>query len=403
MKRIKHGVCAAQGFKAAAIHAGIRQNHHKLDLALIASEVEAKAAAVYTKNQVKAAPIYLTKKHLADGKAKAIICNSGNANACTFDGMEIANQTSKLLAKELGINPQDVIVASTGVIGQRLAIKPFQDKMTDLVLGLGNNSEQAAKAIMTTDLKLKEIAVGFELNGIKCNIGGIAKGSGMIHPNMGTMLAFITTDCEISSQMLDQALKTDVEKSFNMVSVDGDTSTNDMVCILANGLAHNKPITAPGPEYKIFCEALNIITTYLSKLIAADGEGATKLLECSVFGAKTKTAARKSAKSVISSSLVKAAFFGADANWGRILSALGNSGADIDLSNIKISLKSKQGQIVVCENGIAIEFSEDKAKEILLEDEIQIEIILNQGQFNATAWGCDLTYDYVKINGDYRT
>lgn len=403
MKRIKNGVCAAQGFKAAAIHAGIRQNQHKLDLALITSEVEAKAAAVYTNNQVKAAPIYITKEHLVDRKAKAVICNSGNANACTSNGLEISRQTCHLLADQLNIDPQDVIVASTGVIGQRLSIIPFQNNMAELVAGLGDNSKQAAKAIMTTDLKLKEIAVIFELNGIECKIGGIAKGSGMIHPNMGTMLAFITTDCAISSQMLDQALKTDVENSFNMVSVDGDTSTNDMVCILANGLAHNKLITTPGPEYEIFCEALNTITTYLSKLIAADGEGATKLLECSVSGAKTKLDARLSAKSVISSSLVKAAFFGADANWGRILSALGNSGADIDLSNIKISLKSKQGQIIVCENGSGIEFSEDKAKEILLENEIQIDIILNQGQYSATAWGCDLTYDYVKINGDYRT
>ncbi|HHT25244.1 MAG TPA: bifunctional glutamate N-acetyltransferase/amino-acid acetyltransferase ArgJ [Clostridiaceae bacterium] len=403
MKIIDQGVCAAQGFTASGIHAGIRNNSSKLDLALIVSEVEAEAAAVYTKNQVKAAPLYLTQENLSDGKARAIICNSGNANACTSDGEVIARQTCQLLADQLLIKPQDIIVASTGVIGQRLPLKPFSENLPKLIADLGNKSHLAAEAIMTTDLKLKEIAVSFEINGIECKIGGIAKGSGMIHPNMGTMLVFITTDCAISSKMLQKALSTDVEDTFNMVSVDGDTSTNDMVCILANGLAGNQKIVDEGPEYKIFTQALNSVTVYFSKMIAADGEGATKLLECIVTGATSKTDARKIAKSVISSSLVKAAFFGADANWGRILSAVGNSGAEVDLSDIQIALKSKQGEIVVCENGMGVDFSEELAKEILLEENITILITLNQGADSAIAWGCDLTYDYVKINGDYRT
>ncbi|NLJ69846.1 MAG: bifunctional glutamate N-acetyltransferase/amino-acid acetyltransferase ArgJ [Clostridiaceae bacterium] len=403
MKIINQGVCAAQGFKASGIHAGIRQNNSKLDLALIVSEVEAEVAAVYTKNQVKAAPIYLTQEHLKNGKARAVICNSGNANACTSDGEAIARETCEILANQLHISPQDIIVASTGVIGQNLPIKPFADNIPRLIDELGNKSSLAAEAIMTTDLQAKEIAVSFEINGIECKIGGIAKGSGMIHPNMGTMLVFITTDCAISSKMLQKALSTDVEDSFNMISVDGDTSTNDMVCILANGLAGNEKIVEEGSDYDVFTQALNKITVYFSKMIAADGEGATKLLECKVTGANSKIDARKIAKSVISSSLVKAAFFGADANWGRILSAIGNSEANIDLSDIQIALKSKQGEIIVCENGMSVDFSEELAKKILLEDEITILVTLNQGVDFAVAWGCDLTYDYVKINGDYRS
>ncbi|MGB4610523.1 MAG: bifunctional glutamate N-acetyltransferase/amino-acid acetyltransferase ArgJ [Saccharofermentanales bacterium] len=403
MKIIDQGVCAAQGFKASGIHAGIRQNNSKLDLALIVSEVEAETAAVYTKNQVKAAPIYLTRENLENGKARAVICNSGNANACTSDGEMIARQTCQILADHLQISPQDIIVASTGVIGQHLPLKPFADNIPRLIAELGDKSHLAAEAIMTTDLRLKEIAVSFEINGVECKIGGIAKGSGMIHPNMGTMLVFITTDCAISTEMLQKALATDVEDSFNMISVDGDTSTNDMVCILANGLAGNRKIVDQGPEYEIFVQALNKITVYFSKMIAADGEGATKLLECKVTGATSKTDARKIAKSVISSSLVKAAFFGADANWGRILSAIGNSEAEVDLSDIKIAFKSKQGEIIVCENSMGVDFSEELAKAILLEDEITILVTLNQGSAAAIAWGCDLTYDYVKINGDYRT
>ncbi|HHU53305.1 MAG TPA: bifunctional ornithine acetyltransferase/N-acetylglutamate synthase [Clostridiaceae bacterium] len=403
MEIIDQGVCAPQGFKASGIHAGIRQNNNKLDLALIVSETEAEAAAVYTKNQVKAAPLYLTQENLSDGKARAVICNSGNANACTSDGEVIARQTCQLLADQLLIKPQDVIIASTGVIGQRLPLKPFRENIPKLIADLGNKSHSAAEAIMTTDLKVKEIAVSFEINGFECKIGGIAKGSGMIHPNMGTMLVFITTDCAISSKMLQKALSTDVEDTFNMISVDGDTSTNDMVCILANGLAGNPKIADEGPEYEIFTQALNSVTVYFSKMIAADGEGATKLLECKVTGAASKFDARKIAKSVISSSLVKAAFFGADANWGRILSAIGNSEAKVDLSNIQIALKSNKGEIVVCENGMGVDFSEDLAKAILLEDTITILITLSQGSDSAIAWGCDLTYDYVKINGDYRT
>lgn len=403
MKQIENGICAAKGFKAAGIHAGIRNNHSKLDLALITSDVKAEVAAVYTKNKVKAAPIYLTKDHLVDGKAQAIICNSGNANACTSDGYEVARQTAQLAADSLGIDQLDVIVASTGVIGQQLSIKPFQDNISNLVNGLGQNSNLAAQAIMTTDILAKEIAISFEINGTKCAIGGIAKGSGMIHPNMGTMLVFITTDCAIGSDLLQKALSADVEDSFNMISVDGDTSTNDMVCVLANGMAKNEKILDNSSEFEIFKKALNTVTTYFSKMIAKDGEGATKLLECIVQNASSNQVAKKCAKSVIGSSLVKAAFFGEDANWGRILSALGNSGTELDFDTVKISFKSEKGEIVVCENGIGVDFSEEKAKEILMEDEIKIIIDLNQGNYNATAWGCDLTYDYVKINGDYRT
>ncbi len=403
MNIIDGGVCAAKGFSASGIHCGIRKNKTKRDLALIYSEKSANAASVYTTNLVKGAPLTVTKANISDGKAQAIICNSGNANTCNANGIEIAEKTCELIASELNISAKDIIVASTGVIGQPLDITPIANGIPSLVKELGNNSKEAAEGIMTTDTKLKEIAVSFEIDGVECKIGGIAKGSGMIHPNMATMLVFITTDCNISSEMLQKALSGDIENTFNMVSVDGDTSTNDMVSVLANGMAGNEEITAEGEAFDAFMKALNTVTVYLCRCIAADGEGATKLLECKVSGAKCKKIAKTVAKSVICSSLTKAAMFGADANWGRVLCAIGYSGADVDVSKIDVSFKSAKGEIEVCKDGAGVDFSEEIAKEILLENEIDILINLNDGEETSTAWGCDLTYEYVKINGDYRT
>ncbi len=404
MKIISGGICAAKGFKANGIHCGIRKNKLKRDLSLILSETKANAAAVYTTNLVKGAPLTVTKQHIADGFAQAIICNSGNANTCNENGIEIAEQVSDLLAAELKINSSDVIVASTGVIGQPLDINPIKLGIPELVLGLGNNkSAEAAEGIMTTDTVCKEVAVSFNIDGKECKIGGIAKGSGMIHPNMATMLVFITTDCKISTKMLQTALSTDIQNTFNMISVDGDTSTNDMVTVLANGMADNEEIVCEGEAFNSFMKALNTVTVYLCRCIAGDGEGASKLLECKVSGAKDEKTAKTVAKSVICSSLTKAAMFGADANWGRVLCAIGYSGADVNVNKIDVFFKSSKGEICVCKNGVGIEFSEEKAKEILLEKEIEILVALNSGEYSSTAWGCDLTYDYVKINGDYRT
>ena len=403
MKQITGGVCAATGFTAAGVHCGIRKNKTKRDLALIYSSVPASAAAVYTTNLVKGAPLAVTKQHLADGKAQAVICNSGNANTCNANGVQIAEQMSVLTAQALGIAPSDVVVASTGVIGQPLDIAPIAAGIPELVKALGPHSAEAAEGIMTTDTKLKEIAVSFMAGGKECKIGGICKGSGMIHPNMATMLVFITTDCAISSAMLQKALSTDIANTFNMVSVDGDTSTNDMVTVLANGLAGNAEITEENEDFAAFMQALNSVTVYLCRCIAGDGEGATKLLECRVTGAATQQIAKTVAKSVICSSLTKAAMFGADANWGRVLCAIGYSGAPVDVTKIDVKFASKAGEILVCQNGAGVDFSEETAKTILLEKEIDILIGLNSGEAAATAWGCDLTYDYVKINGDYRT
>lgn len=400
---IKGGVCAAKGFKANGVHCGVRKNKTKRDIALIYSEKQCSAAAVYTQNLVKGAPLLLTKSNISNGTARAIICNSGNANTCNANGIEVAAETCRALGEALSIDPSDVVVASTGVIGQPLDIKPIKNGIPMLIDGLGDHSDFAAEGIMTTDTKKKEIAVEFEIGGKKCKMGGIAKGSGMIHPNMATMLVFITTDCAISSEMLQAALSADVKTSFNMISVDGDTSTNDMVVVLANGLAGNEEIVKYDEEFNEFAEALHTVTAYLCKCIAADGEGASKLLECTVTGAKDKKAASIAAKSVICSSLFKAAMFGADANWGRALCAIGYSGADIDINTVDIVFKSQKGEITVCHDGAGVEFSEEKAKEILLENEIQILISVGNGTGEATAWGCDLTYDYVKINGDYRT
>ena len=404
MKIISGGVTAAKGFKAGGVHCGIRKNRTKKDLALILSETKANTAAVYTTNLVKGAPLTVTKNHIADGFAKAIICNSGNANTCNANGIEIAEHMSEILGNALNISAEDVVVASTGVIGQTLDIEPIKNGIPELVDSLSDKgSLDAAEAIMTTDTRVKEIAVEFQVGGKTCKIGGIAKGSGMIHPNMATMLVFITTDCNISSEMLSKALSSDIENTFNMVSVDGDTSTNDMVCVLANGMAGNTEITEENDDFNSFMQALNTVNIHLCRCIAGDGEGATKLLECKVSNAESLEVAKTVAKSVICSSLTKAAMFGADANWGRVLCAIGYSKADVDVTKIDVSFKSKKGEISVCENGSGVDFSEEKAKEILLEDEIEILVNLNSGDFSSTAWGCDLTYEYVKINGDYRT
>ena len=401
---MKNGVCAAKGFTANGVHCGIRKNRTKRDLSLIVSEVPASAAAVYTTNLVKGAPLLVTEKHLANGVARAIVCNSGNANTCNENGIEIAEKMSALTAKALGIDPSDVIVASTGVIGQPLDIAPIAAGLPALAAGLSEDGGRAAaEGIMTTDTVLKEVAVEFTLSGKTCRIGGIAKGSGMIHPNLATMLVFITTDAAISSAMLKRALSTDVADTFNMVSVDGDTSTNDMVTVLANGLAGNPEIVSEGEDFSTFMTALNSVTVSLCRLIAGDGEGATRLLECRVSGAADKATARKVAKSVICSSLLKAAMFGADANWGRVLCAIGYSGAAVDVSKIDVAFASAAGTIPVCKNGCGVEFSEETAKKILSEKEIEILVCLNSGVETSNAWGCDLTYDYVKINGDYRT
>ncbi len=404
MKKIEGGVCAPIGFKANGVHCGIRKNRAKRDLSLIVSDVRGAAACVYTQNLVKGAPIAVTKRHVADGYAQAIVCNSGNANTCNADGEAIAEGMCGLVEKFSGVAASDVIVASTGVIGQPLSLDPIRDGMRLLVQGLNSDgSLYAAQGIMTTDTVEKQVAYRFTIGDKECTIGAIGKGVGMINPNMATMLIFITTDVAITPAMLQKALSADVKDSFNMVSVDGDTSTNDMACVLANGLAENALIAESGKDFTVFRKALNKVTTYLCRKIAKDGEGATKLLECKVSGAKSKAVARTVAKSVIKSSLFKAAMFGADANWGRVLCAIGYAGAAVDISKIDVDFKSKAGVLEVCRGGSGIDFSEEEAKKILSEDEIEVLIRLNDGNGKATAWGCDLTYEYVKINGDYRT
>ena len=404
MKRIDGGVCAAKGYKANGIHCGIRKNKEKKDLSLIVSDVPAAAAAVYTTNLVKGAPLVVTKQHLANGTAQAIVCNSGNANTCNANGIEIAEQMSRLAAEAVGIAPDDVVVASTGVIGQPLEIAPIAQGMPALAAGLRDTgSADAAAGIMTTDTVKKEVAVSFTLGGKTCRLGGIAKGSGMIHPNMATMLCFVTTDAAISAEMLQKAVKDAADKTFNMISIDGDTSTNDTLSVMASGLAGNDEITAEGEDYDVFVEALTAVCRGLSKMMAKDGEGATKLLTCKVTGAKTEKDAKGVAKSVICSSLLKAAMFGADANWGRVLCAIGYAGCDVDVHKVDVSFASKAGTIDVCKNGAGIDFSEEIAKTVLTEDEVEILVALNDGEGTAEAYGCDLTYEYVKINGDYRT
>jgi glutamate N-acetyltransferase/amino-acid N-acetyltransferase len=407
IKEISNGVVAPKGFKANGIHAGIRDNKDKIDLALITSDVLGNAAAVYTTNKVKGAPIYVTISNLNDGKAQAMICNSGNANTCNADGVEIATKTCEILAKYTNIKANDVIVASTGVIGMPMSIKPFETGIPKIVEGLDNKEENAVlacKGIMTTDTVMKMVAVEFNLDGKTCKIGAMTKGAGMIAPNMATMLCFITTDCNVSSNVLNIALHEAVSDSFNMLSVDGDTSTNDTCSIIANGLAGNKLIDDVNTnDYKIFLEALKYVTINLAKRMAKDGEGASHLIICNVKNAKTKEDAKIVAKSVIESSLLKAAIFGADANWGRVLCAIGYAKCDVDVFKVDMSFKSAKGEVKTCKAGAGIPFSEEKAKEVLLEDEITIEIDLNDGKGEASAFGCDLTYDYVKINGDYRS
>ncbi len=404
MEFVSGGICAAKGFLASGVHCGIRKNRSKKDLALIYSQKRASCAAVYTTNLVKGAPLGVTKQNIADGYAQAVICNSGNANTCNADGALVAKKTCAALADALHIPCTDVVVASTGVIGQPLDVTPIQNGIPALISSLSpDGSDAAAEGIMTTDTQKKECAVTFVAGGKTCTLGGIAKGSGMIHPNMATMLVFLTTDCAISPAMLQKALSTDIQATFNMVSVDGDTSTNDMVAILANGMAENPIIESEGEDFEAFMKALNTVCVYLCRCIAADGEGATKLLECTVSGAPSLPIAKACAKSVICSSLTKAAMFGADANWGRVLCAIGYAGVPVDVNKIEVSFASAAGTVLVCRNGAGVDFSEQKAKEILLCDEINILIDLHDGTESATAWGCDLTYDYVKINGDYRT
>lgn len=406
MKEIIGGVCAPKGFYANGIHAGIRQNKSKIDLSLIVSTVKATAAAVYTTNLVKGAPIYVTQANLNNGTAQAMLCNSGNANTCNADGIEIATETCEILAHELNIQPEDVIVASTGVIGLPLSIEPFKTGIPEIVKGLASDeahADLACQGIMTTDTKKKEIAIEFMLGNKVCHMGAITKGSGMIHPQMATMLCFITTDVAISANLLQDALKESVSDSFNMLSVDGDTSTNDMVSVLANGLAENEKITEKNYYYAEFVDALKYVTIYLAKAMAKDGEGATKLIVAQVSHAKTVEDAKIVAKSVICSSLLKAAMFGSDANWGRVLCAIGYSKANVDVLKVDVTFKSNAGLVPVCKNGAGIPFSEEIAKKVLSEDEITILIDLNDGEGESQAFGCDLTYDYVKINGDYRS
>ena len=398
------GVCSAKGFRAAGTVAGFRKNKTKKDLCLIVSDCMCSAAAVYTTNKVKGAPIEVTKQHIADGKVKAVICNSGNANTCAPGGAEVARQTCRLAAQALGMNQEDIAVCSTGVIGEKLRIEPFQKGIPVLAESLSyDGSDDAAAAIMTTDTIPKSVAVEFTLDGQKCTIGGIAKGSGMINPNMATMLSFITSDVNISPAMLQKALDSDIKTSFNQICVDGDTSTNDTVIIMANAMAQNTVIDSEGSDFDLFCEALSKVTVYLSKKMARDGEGATKLIECNVKGAADEYAAQKISKSVVSSDLFKAAMFGADANWGRALCAIGYTEGDFAVDNIDVTMSSAKGSVTVCRASEAAQYSEDKATEILSEEELVIDVNMNQGEAAASAWGCDLTYDYVKINGSYRS
>ena len=407
LKFMEGGVCAAQGFRAAGIHVGVKTHAAwKKDVALIVSDVECAASAVFTKNVVKAAPIHVDKVHLADGKARAIIANSGNANACAPHGEENAEKMCAAAAKAIGCKAEDVLVSSTGVIGQTINIQAIEDGVPELYGALARSAEAsdaAAHAIMTTDTVKKEVAVETTVGGKTVRMGGIAKGSGMIHPNMGTMLCFLTTDCAISPEMIRTALLETVNVSFNRISVDGDTSTNDSCIVLANGLAGNETITAKGPDYDAFLEALQALCMELAKKMASDGEGAKHLITCNVQGAKDEAQAETVSKSVVSSTLTKAAIFGADANWGRVLCAMGYSGVEFDPDKVDVHFASAAGDIAVCEKGRGLDFDEELAKKILTEHDVEINITMGEGEATCTCWGCDITYDYIKINGDYRT
>ena len=404
---IDGGVCAAQGFRAAGVHAGVKTHAEwKKDVALIVSDVDCAAAAVFTKNVVKAAPIHVDLLHLADGKARAIIANSGNANACAPQGEENAERMCAAAARALGCRPEDVLVSSTGVIGQRINVEAVEAAIPALCAALERSAEAsdaAGHAIMTTDTVKKEAAVETTVGGRTVRIGGIAKGSGMIHPNMGTMLCFLTTDCAISPAMIKAALLETARVSFNRISVDGDTSTNDTCCVLANGLAGNEIISAGGPDYDAFLAALKALCAELAKKMASDGEGARHLITCTVQGAKSEQSAETIAKSVVSSTLTKAAIFGADANWGRVLCAMGYSGEEFDPERVSVHFASAAGEIAVCADGRGLDFDEDLAKKILTEHDVEIRIAMGEGSGDCTCWGCDITYDYIKINGDYRT
>ena len=404
---IDGGVCAAQGFRAAGLHVGVKtHNVNKKDVALIVSDSDCAAAAVFTTNVVKAAPIHVTKAHLANGRARAVVANSGNANACAPLGEENAERMCAAAAKAIGCGAEDVLVCSTGVIGQTLRVNVIEEGMEDLASLLersGAASDAAAHAIMTTDTVKKEAAVETTVGGKTVRIGGIAKGSGMIHPNMGTMLCFITTDCAISPEMIRKALVDTAHVSFNRISVDGDTSTNDTCLVLANGLAGNETITGEGEDYAAFLEALKALCVRLARMMAKDGEGARHLITCTVAGAKDEESAQTIAKSVISSTLTKAAIFGCDANWGRVLCAMGYSGEEFDPDKVDVAFASAAGEILVCRQGRGLDFDEDLAKRILTEDEVEIRVRMGEGDAACTCWGCDITYDYIKINGDYRT
>lgn len=422
-KKLSGSVAAPLGFTAAGVYCGVKrsmyptntvtaksilsnesiQSEHKPDLALIVCDVPCNVGAVFTTNLVKGAPILVCREHMAKAKPRAVIVNSGNANTCNADGEEKAEKMTELTAAELGISADEVLVSSTGVIGQTLPIEPIREGIPYLHRALSKDGTQAAKAIMTTDTVVKEIAISFELSGKTVTMGAISKGSGMIHPNMATMLAFVTTDAAISSEMLQKAIKYCADDTFNMLSVDGDTSTNDTLCILASGLADNPEITEENEDYKVFADGLMYVCTYLARIMAKDGEGATKLVECKVSGAESEKAAKGIAKSVICSPLIKSAMFGNDANWGRVLCAIGYAGENTDVNKIDVYFKSTAGEVLVCSMGKGVEFSEEKATEILSQDEVLIDVILRDGDACATAFGCDLTYDYVKINGDYRT
>lgn len=422
-KYIDGGVCAAQGFKANGIQCGLAHKpltdtekntaesnnalpsaKKKNDLAVIIADKECTAAAVYTTNKVKGAPIQVTKSNIADGKARGVIVNSVNANTCNADGVEKAEKMCELASDQFGLKPSDFIVASTGVIGQVLPIEPIEKGMPELCRGVSYEGNSAAvEAIMTTDTMPKEVAVEFEINGKKCVMGGMLKGSGMIHPNMATTLSFITTDAAISPEYLQRALSDVVKTTLNMVSVDGDQSTNDMCCVMANGLSGIDEICSENESFAVFENALYVVMVNLARMMARDGEGATKLIECVCAGADDIKTAQTIAKSVITSSLFKAAMFGEDANWGRILCAVGYADADFDINKVDVYLASNAGKIAVCKNGTGVDFSEDEAKKILMEEEITVFINIGNGECSAAAWGCDLTYDYVKINGDYRS
>lgn len=401
---VQGGVTAPQGFKAAGIHCGIRKNKEKLDLALLVSDRPCATAAVYTQNKIKGAPILVTQQNIADGYSQAMLCNSGNANTCNPNGVELAQACCELAAQSLGLKASDIVIASTGVIGQPLPLEPFAKGIPKITACLSRTGGTlAAQAIMTTDTHHKEFAVEFSLGGKTCRIGAMTKGSGMINPNMATMLTFITTDVAISPAMLNQALQAEVKQSLNQINVDGDTSTNDMATVMANGQAGNAEITQLNADYALFCDALHQVCVWACRQIAKDGEGATKLLECSVSNARSAQVGLAIAKSIISSDLFKAAMFGQDANWGRVLCAIGYTEGDFSIDKVELRLKSEKGEVLVCQNAAYFPFSEEEAAEVLSASEIQILVDMHDGEHFAQSWGCDLSYEYVRINGDYRS